>query len=334
MIALGTIFFIVFLFVTWQLPHPLGQTFFILDLFGLGICGLSIAGFWPFPSIYPRPDFSSRNLPEKPASVAENIQYSLARLVALLLIAIALTEIAIHISGRWRESDQERWFIPFALYAIISSVWVGWHFFRAPRSFGKSVAGLIGVCLSFGALWAASDFYGNWIVPRYVHPEMREEMAISFGRARSLRADATNAESTFRFEKSLVEDLALQVLAAIREQDDRKLKSLATDSVKTGWRDALPTFALEARERFLEMTGKSFLMFPAESRVEGDVAAVKCTGPKQLNGVYLVLFFSKTSEGWKNCWLRNSPAATPLAQHLDNFRKEVQKSKSDSSRIR
>ncbi|HXF10183.1 MAG TPA: serine/threonine-protein kinase [Desulfuromonadaceae bacterium] len=331
MIALGTIFFIVFLFVTRQLPHPLGQTFLIVDIFGLCICALSIAGFWPFPSIFTRPDFSCRNLPEKPTSLADNIKCFLARLVALLISTVALTEIAIHISGRWRESDQERWFIPFALYAGFASVWVVWHFFGAPRSFGKSFAGIIGFFLSFGALFAAGDFYGNWIVPRYVHPEMREEMEISFGRARSPRADSSNAEATVRFEKSIVEDLALQVLVAIREKDDRKLQSLATDSVKTGWRDALPTFALETRERFLEMTGKPFLMFPAESRVEGDSAAVKCTGPKELNGIYLVLVFSKTSEGWKNCWLRNSTAATPLAQHLDNFRKEVPKPESDSS---
>jgi hypothetical protein len=170
-----------------------------------------------------------------------------------------------------------------------------------------------------------------------MRPELRQAMDISFGRAPvanlaspTERTNPANAESVVRFEKNVVEDLAMQMLVAIRDKNDAALKSLASDRMN-GWRDALPKFALEMREHFSQMTGKPFSMVLGESLVEGDLATVKCTGPMELNGVYLVLFFTKTSEGWKNCWLRNSPATTPLTQHLEDFKKEIQKQKSDSS---
>jgi hypothetical protein len=59
-----------------------------------------------------------------------------------------------------------------------------------------------------------------------------------------------------------------------------------------------------------------FDLRPGESLVEDDRAVVKCTGPKELGGTYLVLFFVKTADGWRNWSLRNSPPATPLAEHL------------------
>lgn len=130
--------------------------------------------------------------------------------------------------------------------------------------------------------------------------------------------NSARTEPALRFDQNIVEDLALQMLVLIREKDDAKLKLLATDSVKAGWRDALPQFALEMRERFLQMTGKQFTMFPAESLVESNRAVVKCTGPKELNGIYLVLFFVKTDEGWRNWTLRNSPPGTPLSEYLKN----------------
>ena len=117
-------------------------------------------------------------------------------------------------------------------------------------------------------------------------------------------------------EQVNVEDLALQMLAAIRDNNDATLKSLATDSVKPGWRDALPQFAAEMREHFVKMTGKSFSMHPAESLIEGDYGVVKCTGPEALGGTYLVLSFVKTDDSWHNWSLRNSPASTPLKEHL------------------
>jgi len=59
--------------------------------------------------------------------------------------------------------------------------------------------------------------------------------------------------------------------------------------------------------------------------VEGEYAAVKCTGPKELEGKYLVLFFAKTDKGWRNCSLRNSPPGTALRKHLADCMAEMQK---------
>lgn len=114
----------------------------------------------------------------------------------------------------------------------------------------------------------------------------------------------------------LVEDLAMAMLVAIRDKDDASLKALATDRIK-GWTDALPHFAVEMRERFRQLTGKEFQMYPGQSLVRGDLAAVKCDGPAELKGVYLVLLFVRTDAGWRNFSLHNSPASESLASHLD-----------------
>jgi hypothetical protein len=119
-----------------------------------------------------------------------------------------------------------------------------------------------------------------------------------------------------------VEDLALRMLAAIRDKEDDVLRELSVDRIK-GWRDALPQFAFEGRERFQHLTGKPFSLWPEESVVEGEVAAVKCTGPKELEGKHLVLFFVKTADGWRNFGLRNSPPETPLKKHLAAFQAEL-----------
>jgi hypothetical protein len=109
------------------------------------------------------------------------------------------------------------------------------------------------------------------------------------------------------------------MLAAIRDKDDATLKSLATDYT-TGWRDALPKFALEMREHFSQMTGQPFSMTVGESLVDGEFAAVKCDGRSELKGIYLVLFLKKTSQGWKNCSLQNSPPNVSLAQQFAGFK--------------
>ncbi len=114
-----------------------------------------------------------------------------------------------------------------------------------------------------------------------------------------------------------VEDLAMEMLVAIRDKDDAKLVAAAVDL--KGWREALPHFALEMRERFAQMTGKPFTMYPGESLVQGSRAVVKCTGPKELGGIYLVLFFVKTDAGWRNWTLRNSPPNKPLSDFLKMY---------------
>jgi hypothetical protein len=117
--------------------------------------------------------------------IGHALQKCLLRLALLVAASLALTEVAIQISGHWRESDQEQWFVPFAFAALAGSVWAVWCFFRAPRSFGKLLVGIAGVFVSFLTVWVAGDLYGNFVVPRFVHPEMREEIDISFGRGQA-----------------------------------------------------------------------------------------------------------------------------------------------------
>jgi serine/threonine protein kinase len=138
-------------------------------------------------------------------------------------------------------------------------------------------------------------------------------------------ANASAATPVDRHDQIAVEDLALHMIVAIREKDDNKLRSLACDRVKD-WRDALPVFAVELREHYRQSTGnESFDMRAGESLVDGDLAAVKCTGPKELTGKCLVLFFVKTADGWRNHSLRASMENVPLAQHMANLKKEIQK---------
>ena len=135
---------------------------------------------------------------------------------------------------------------------------------------------------------------------------------------------ADQARPKITTDQVIVEDLALQMLVAIREKDDNKLKSFATDRIK-GWSEALPAFAVEMREHYRQLTGNElFDLRAVESLVAGNLAAVKCTGPKELNGIYLVLFFVKTDDGWRNHSLRNSPPGMSLAQHFANFKKEIE----------
>ena len=70
----ATILFVVFFFVMLGLalafPHQATVPYILIGLLvvGLGICGLRLAGLWPFSAFFPKPNFSSRNLPGgKPA---------------------------------------------------------------------------------------------------------------------------------------------------------------------------------------------------------------------------------------------------------------------------
>jgi RNA polymerase sigma-70 factor (ECF subfamily) len=50
----------------------------------------------------------------------------------------------------------------------------------------------------------------------------------------------------------------------------------------------------------------------AETEIQGDAALVKCDDPQKLDGMYLVLFFVKSADGWKNWYLHNAPPTKPL----------------------
>jgi hypothetical protein len=117
-------------------------------------------------------------------------------------------------------------------------------------------------------------------------------------------------------DQVIVERLALQMVAAIREKNDEALKAMTVDRYK-GWGEMLPRFASEVRERFSQRTGKPFAMQPVESLVEGDLAVVRCAPPKELpTDRCLYLSFVKTADGWRNWMARTPRPGTPLAQFL------------------
>ncbi|MBN8460882.1 MAG: protein kinase [Verrucomicrobia bacterium] len=123
-------------------------------------------------------------------------------------------------------------------------------------------------------------------------------------------------------DRILIEDLALHLIVAIRDKDDAKLKSLASDRIK-GWPEALPVFAVELREHMRQATGNDkFDLRAGESLVDGDFAAVRCTGPAELDDKCLVLFFVKSADGWRSFSLCNATTATPLARILADLNKK------------
>ena len=124
-------------------------------------------------------------------------------------------------------------------------------------------------------------------------------------------------------DRILLEDLALHLIVAIREKDNAKLKALASDRIK-GWPEALPVFAVELREHIRQDTGNDrFDLRAGESLVDGDFAAVRCTGSAELDDKCLVLFFVKSADGWRNLSLCNATTATPLAGILADLKKKA-----------
>jgi tetratricopeptide (TPR) repeat protein len=128
--------------------------------------------------------------------------------------------------------------------------------------------------------------------------------------------------------KIIVEDTALRLLVAIRDKEDDVLRELSADRIE-GWRDALPIFAIEAREQFRRMTGEHFDMREEECLIQGDLAVVKCVGPEVLKGIYLVLFFERTESGWKNITMKNSPPSKSLQDHLSEMADTVREKEWD-----
>ncbi len=175
----------------------------------------------------------------------------------------------------------------------------------------------------FYALWLNSDRFKNFKDPggRAAVPYL---LTFTTGEPPSASTPQVTRDNV------AVEHLALQLLAAIRDKEDNALKELAVDRVK-GWREVLPQFAFELRERVQQLSGKPFALTVGESLVEGDYAAVKCDAPAEFEGKYLVLFFVKTEQGWRNCSLRNSPPGIPLSKHLANCMAEMQKLGGNSS---
>ena len=124
-------------------------------------------------------------------------------------------------------------------------------------------------------------------------------------------------------DRVVVEDLALRLLVAIREKDDATLRSLASTRI-AGWPEALPVFAAELRERFRQAAGAdTFDLRVTDTLVDGDLAALRCTGSEALGGKCLVLFFTRDSGGWRNHSLRSTTADVPLARHVETLKKQI-----------
>ena len=124
-------------------------------------------------------------------------------------------------------------------------------------------------------------------------------------------------------EETAVKDKARELLAAIRDKKDDRLKEFTCDLIP-GWTAALPYFAREIRSalnRFAHSTEP--INHIEDVFIKGDFAAVKTgSGP---GGTCLVLFFSKTFDGWRNSSLRNAPGNASLKDMLEKAVQEYEK---------
>ena len=78
-VGVGTLFFVFLLSAVLESSHasmnPFKVTSIVMCIVGLGICTLSLAGIWPFPSPwFPEPNFSSRNLRRWNAAAASEAE--------------------------------------------------------------------------------------------------------------------------------------------------------------------------------------------------------------------------------------------------------------------
>ena len=78
-VGIGTLFFVFLLSAGLEMSRasmvPFKETLILMCIVGLGICALSLAGIWPFPSPwFPEPNFSSRNLRRRNAAAASEVE--------------------------------------------------------------------------------------------------------------------------------------------------------------------------------------------------------------------------------------------------------------------
>ncbi len=167
----------------------------------------------------------------------------------------------------------------------------------------------------------------SYLVLRQTEGIWRVVWADAFGPGATL----VDAMQRFKQEQMvasiMVEDLALRFLVAVREKDEKTLRELSVDRTE-GWTEALVGhFAMELRERFRQLTGEEFTMYPHPSkvRVRNDLAVVTCHAfretQKKLNGNVLVLHFTRTEEGWKVWTARQAPESQLIEEHLEQARK-------------
>ncbi|MEZ5300994.1 MAG: protein kinase [Verrucomicrobiales bacterium] len=114
-----------------------------------------------------------------------------------------------------------------------------------------------------------------------------------------------------------LEDQARQVIAAIRENDDDRLRSLGASHLRD-WVDAMPHLALVLRENYQQLAGDdAFDLRPTESANKGETGAVRCTGPEALGGKCVILSFIKTEDGWRNSLIQMTAEDVRLHEQLE-----------------
>jgi serine/threonine protein kinase len=103
-IAAGSILFVVMFMFALESTQPFRVPLIAMSVLGMGICVLSIAGFWPFPSpLFPEPNFSSRNLrrnktnasPSDPSQIESATPRSSARSEPLTPLAWLIFSLAV-----------------------------------------------------------------------------------------------------------------------------------------------------------------------------------------------------------------------------------------------
>jgi len=121
-----------------------------------------------------------------------------------------------------------------------------------------------------------------------------------------------------------VEDTAIQLLAAMRDKDEKAMREMATDSVIKQWPGALIYFASELRERYQHEFEKPLALWPTETFIDGDFAVVRCTSKDtkaKLNDWCLGLIFYKMKDGtWRNAAFAGTRTDMSLAAFLANFK--------------
>ncbi|MGA2240571.1 MAG: DUF4019 domain-containing protein [Verrucomicrobiota bacterium] len=97
-VAVGAMFFVAMFFVGLELSRPFVAPLIVLSVIGLGICAVSLAGVWPFPSpLFPEPNFSSRNLrrwKRPPSSHTEAEPRGVCTVIMYIAVIMAVVALA------------------------------------------------------------------------------------------------------------------------------------------------------------------------------------------------------------------------------------------------
>ena len=126
-----------------------------------------------------------------------------------------------------------------------------------------------------------------------------------------------------------IDDLALRFMVAIRDKDEGALRDLCVDRIEDWSGASVGGFAREMRERFRQMTGEEFVVYPTETRIEKDLAVVVCRPfqevQEKLNWRTLLLYFCRTDTGWRIWNVEKIREVRQIEEHLEQARKRAAK---------